>query len=89
MPQEEAERDAPRWLSPEPSSRRPVDAGEPSRPDASAAASDERVVDDEPTEQGADQPRKPSSVRRFLFGSKDEKGEDDFLNEKEDRDFQW
>jgi hypothetical protein len=36
-----------------------------------------------------DQPRKSSSVRRFLFGNKENKGEDDFFGEKEDRDFQW
>ena len=88
-PQKEAEDDAPRWLSSEPSPRRPVDAGEPSLPDAPAAASDEGTAEEEPTEQGLDKPRKPSSVRRFLFGSKDSPGEDDFFNEKEDRDFQW
>ena len=88
-PPKETEDDAPHWLSSEPFPRRPVDAGEPSLPGTPAAASDEGTEEEEPTEQGLDKPRKPSSVRRFLFGSKDSPGEDDFFNEKEDRDFQW
>jgi hypothetical protein len=66
-----------------------VDAAEPARPDAPAAALDGAGAEEEPTRQGLDQPRKSSSVRRFLFGNKENKGEDDFFGEKEDRDFQW
>jgi cell division initiation protein len=88
-PEKEVEDDAPRWLSSEPAPRKPVDAGDPARSGAPAVAFDERTAEEEPTEQGLDQPRKASSVRRFLFGSKDSQGEDDFFSDKEDRDFQW
>jgi cell division initiation protein len=86
LPGAQAGEGDPRWLWKGEPDRPPVDAGEV--PPLVAAVMETTAAADEPTDHGLQKPRRESSVRRFLFGSKDE-GEEDLFKDQEDRDFQW
>jgi cell division initiation protein len=78
--------ETPRWLGRGSTAKPPLDASEG---EATAGEEDAKDLADEPTDQGLEKHRKESSVRRFLFGSKGKEDSDEFLDEDEDRDFQW
>jgi cell division initiation protein len=79
--------EGPHWLSDYPAAGA-SEAEDTVPPPAAEGGEPASAEDAEELDQGATLGKKPSSVRRFLFGSKAEE-EDEFFTDKEDRDFKW